>query len=110
MIINIAVIIPNQTNTLLSKMRFQPEKIANHANMTSPIYPLRRSRRTVAITSWGLLVWVVISITRTTSPPIVEGKNKLKKYPPANEIMTLFKGGWIRDALSNISQRKRDNI
>ena len=43
---------------------------------------------------------------RTKSPPMVEGRKRLKNIPPALEIITLFKGRWILAALSNMSQRK----
>jgi len=43
---------------------------------------------------------------RTKSPPMVEGRKRLKNIPPALEIITLFKGRCILAARSNISQRK----
>lgn len=105
---NIAVIMATENNTLLvSSTNLHPNKTANKATAANPIYPLSLSKSTVATTSWVLLVWTDKSMLRTKSPPIVEGRKRLKNIPPALEIITLLKGRWIWAALSNIFQRKR---
>lgn len=105
---NIAVITDRESKApVLSSINLQPNKTANKATDTKPIYPLSLSKSTVATTSWVLLVWVAKSMLRTKSPPMVEGRKRLKNIPPALEIITLFKGRWIWAAFSNISQRKR---
>lgn len=106
--INIAVIMATENIApLLSCINLQPNKTANRATDTKPIYPLSLSKSTVATTSRVFLVWAAKSMLRTRSPPMVEGRKRLKNIPPAFEIITLFKGRWILAALSNISQRKR---
>ena len=90
--INTAVIIVMENKTLLSCINLQPNTKANNAKTVRPMYPLNLSRRTVAITSLGLFVCAAKSMLRIRSPPMVEGRNKLKNIPPENEIITLFKG------------------
>lgn len=109
-VIKIAVIIAKAERALSRRVSLHPNKTANSARVTSPTYPLNLSRRTVATTSRGLFVYVAKSMLRTKSPPIVEGRNKLKNAPPQNDMTTLFKGRWIWAPLSNISQRKRHRI
>lgn len=89
--INIAVIIITDNKTLLSWINLQANSRENNAKATRPTYPLSLSSKTVAKTSLGLFVCVARSMLRIRSPPIVEGRNKLKNTPPANEIITLFR-------------------
>ena len=90
---NIAVITARESKApVLSCINLQPNKTANKATDTKPIYPLSLSKSTVATTSWVLLVWAAKSMLRTKSPPMVEGRKRLKNIPPALEIITLFKG------------------
>ncbi len=97
-----------QNNTLLSSItNFQPNNKANNARITRPIYPLNLSRNTVATTSRGRLVSAAKSILRTTSPPIVEGRNKLKNIPPQKEVMIFLKGRFILIAFKSMCQRKK---
>ena len=97
-----------QNNTLLSSItNFQPNNKANNARITRPIYPLNLSRNTVATTSRGRLVSAAKSMLRTTSPPIVEGRTKLKNIPPQKEVMIFLKGRLILIAFKSICQRKK---
>ena len=106
--INRPIMIIMQNITLLSSItNFQPNNKANNARITRPIYPLNLSRNTVATTSRGRLVSAAKSILRTTSPPIVEGRNRLKNIPPQKEVMIFFKGSWILIAFKSIRQRKK---
>jgi len=89
---NTAVITARESKApVLSCINLQPNKTANKATDTKPIYPLSLSKSTVATTSWVLFVWAAKSMLRTKSPPIVEGRKRLKNIPPALEIITLFK-------------------
>ena len=89
---NTAVITARESKApVLSCINLQPNKTANKATYTKPIYPLSLSKSTVATTSLVLFVWAAKSMLRTKSPPIVEGRKRLKNIPPALEIITLFK-------------------
>ncbi len=104
---NTAVIMATENKApVLSCINLHPNKTANKATATKPIYPLSLSKSTVATTSWVLFVCTAKSILRTKSPPMVEGRKRLKNVPPALEIITLLKGRLILAAFSNISQRK----
>lgn len=104
---NTAVIMARESKApVLSCINLHPNKTANEATNTKPIYPLSLSKSTVATTSRVLLVWAAKSMLRTKSPPMVEGRKRLKNIPPALEIITLLKGRCILAALSNIFQRK----
>ena len=104
---NIAVIAAIENKALvLSCINLHPNKTANKATVTRPIYPLSLSKSTVATTSRLLFVCTAKSMLRTKSPPMVEGRKRLKNIPPALAIITLLKGKWIWAALSSISQRK----
>jgi len=94
----------------LSCISGQPIIMENNTRITRPIYPLNLSKKTVAMISLGFFVCAARSILRRKSPPMVEGRNKLKNVPPAKEVITLFKGKWTLNALSSISQRRRLNI
>lgn len=108
MAIRSPIIMAIEVKTLLSSItNFQPNNKANNARVANPIYPLNLSSNTVATTSRGRFVCAARSILRTRSPPIVEGKNKLKNIPPANGEIILFKGSWILMVFNNIFQRKR---
>jgi len=106
--ISIPIMMISENKMLLSSTtNFQPNNKANNAKITRPIYPLSLSRKTVATTSRGRLVCAAKSILRTTSPPIVEGRNKLKNMPPQKEVMIFLKGRCILIALKSIYQRKK---
>jgi hypothetical protein len=94
---------------LLSPMSFHPNANEAHASKTRPINPLNLSRKTAAITSFGRFVCVDKSILRIRSPPIVEGRKRLKKIPPEYEMIILFKDKRMSSALSSICQRDKDN-
>ena len=75
------------------------------AIITRPIAPLSLSRNMVATTSLVLFVYVARSMLRIISPPILEGRNKLKKIPPEKEINILFKVSFMSIASRSIFQR-----
>ena len=106
--IKIPIMIIRENKTLLSSItNFQPNNKANNARITRPIYPLNLSRNTVATTSRGRFVSAAKSMLRTTSPPIVEGRNRLKNIPPQKEVIIFLKGRLILIAFKSMCQRKK---
>jgi len=64
----------------------------------------------VAKISLGLLVEADKSAVRKTSPPIVEGKKRLKKSPPEKEITIRNQDKMMPISLNKIPQRKMHSI
>jgi len=86
------VIMNMERKTALSCSSFDPKNKEKKIRISRPTEPLSLSSMTVATISFGFLVYAARSILRTRSPPIAEGRTRLKNIPPENEIITLDKG------------------
>ena len=102
-----AVIAMTELTTTLSITKPLLNINAMITTITSPIYPLSLSKKTVAITSLAFFVYPARSAVLIKSPPIVEGRKMLKKAPPEKEMTSLFTGICIPAALKSISQRTK---